>query len=162
MKKLSIVIAILIMLSAIWSWDLVEQQDKFGDPTGNSILSEMIVNGSFSNTATIKSKLEGFIGVFPDGDVAIRLFEYGSYSISGSGDFEKVEIKGDDGIVTTVRMINNTMLLSPKWHECNIIIKNLIKANNKLKFYYKDGTSTYKWELDCTGFSKLYEGMKND
>lgn len=160
MKRLIIVLIAIMLISAMWSWELVEQEDAFGDPTGSVVLSQMIENGKFSNSASTNAGLYGFVAISQDQSVCIALYEYGKYKLSGDGRYHKLKIKDDAGMITEAYINVSSMMLSPNWHEGNAIIKNLIKSNNKLKFYYRDGTSIYNWELDCVGFTRLYEEMQ--
>lgn len=160
MKKLIVILMAIMLISAIWSWELVEQEDAFGDPTGSVVLSQMIENGKFSNSATTNSDLYGFVAITQDQSVCISLFEYGKYKLSGDGRYHELKIKSDDGTIYSVNINVSSLMISPDWHDSNPILKQLLKANNKLKFYYRDGTSSYNWELDCLGFTKLYKEMQ--
>ena len=37
MKKLIVILMAIMLISAMWSWELVEQEDAFGDPTGSVV-----------------------------------------------------------------------------------------------------------------------------
>lgn len=161
MKRLIAILMAMMLTLAMWSWELVEQEDAFGDPTGSVVLSQMIENGKFSNSASTNAGLYGFVAISQDQSVCIVLYEYGKYKLNGDGRYHELKIKSDDGAIHSVNISVSFMMLSPDWHDSNPTLKQLLKANNKLKFYYRDKTSSYNWEIDCVGFTKMYEAMVN-
>lgn len=98
----STTLALSLMLSLTLyaqDWEKVETVDEFGDSTGESVL-RLLVNGKFSNSATVGSDL--IVKVVDYGDAAIfTLYEYGSSpaSMGYKGNLGSIKVKLASGEV---------------------------------------------------------------
>jgi len=106
MKKLfAVLLFTLVSVVTFGQWDSGFFVDSFGDKTNQPLISCLITDGVFANSATGGSKLTVGVVVFPDGEVPnirIRLFEY-------SRDKEVEMDNGDETATLLVKLSNGTV-----------------------------------------------------
>ena len=96
-KNLLLVASISLSLTLSAQWEKIETVDDFGDNTGESVL-RVIVNGTFSNSATAGSDL--IVKVADYGDAALfTLYEYNKTpaSMGYKGAFGSIKAKTSTG-----------------------------------------------------------------
>ena len=146
------------------SWKLGEYKDEFGQPSGKKyIITEAY--GVFSNSATTNSTLYAALQIDNE-DIGIMLWEYGSYLVKGTFDYENysITILDENG---TKHYFTGTITKSGtrvyfKYNDRNAII-NLLETNDTIKIYLKSSKysiSTYLFEVDTKGFSEMYKKLK--
>lgn len=103
MRKLVLVLGMVLAFNlsnaqVFDKWEEVPVVDSFGDPTGESV-KRLLVNGTFSNSATSQSKL--IVKVTDYGDAClISLYEYGrgpEAKLGLKGAFGSIEYKDANG-----------------------------------------------------------------
>jgi|GEM_PF-5689654 len=144
-------------------WEMGEFVDEFKLPTGDKYLSYTDYNGQFSNSATTNSELTAILQVTEDW-IGIMLFEYGwGSAVKGIFDYEYYDITIlDDNRVRHefdgTLYEDSTRIMFNSVDENKVI--NLIRNNKTIKIYVSGGkytTSSYLFEVDCTGFSDIYD-----
>ena len=141
---------------------------------------KQLITGTFSNSAATNKELTVKLLISlnknNEVDVAIELFEYGSLKVKNNGIKEAgyyLTIRNDNGddYPASGKMLKNgdrIHLVNLTYFKLNYNEKfvELLKNNKKLKIYMTDdnkyGNSTYKFDIDTTGFDKAYEWLFSD
>ncbi len=145
-------------------WELGFYVDEFNNPTNEAYMrnSELIV-GVFSNSATTDSKLYARI-LIDAGDVAIKLWEYGSQEVNAySTTYYDITILDDAG---NKHYTNGTMYKNGEriyFEDLKFI--SLLQQNEKLKIYIEEDSygynSTYLFEIKNGNFNTVYSDFYN-
>jgi len=175
MKKviLSIVAVVAIALTSFGQsqpWENRTYVDEFGDPT-DSKFSNVIVKGTFSNSATLSSNLFVSVKMSPsEGGIAVSLdfYEYGTSKANFSSEFGVLLIKGDEGDVHKLRAYQGEagyLYFGADKVTSKQFIK-LLSTNNSLKCRYTEVTkygtpSKYSFSIEVTGTKKSIEYLSN-
>ena len=175
MKKviLSLVAVVAIALTSFGqsqAWENKTYVDEFGDPTADKF-SRVIVEGTFSNSATISSELLVSIKMSTsEGAIAVSLdfYEYGSSKANFSSEFGVLLIKGDAGDVHKLRVYQGKsgyIYFGADEVTTKQFIE-LLSTNNSLKCSYTEVTeygtpSKYRFSIMVTGTEKSIEYLNN-
>ena len=145
-------------------WQQNYYVDEFNNPTNQAyIKNKTYFIGSFSNSATNNSKLYAYLLIDKD-DVAIKMWEYGSYLVKGTSttSYNITILDDNDGKHYTSGTIykNGDRIY---FSDSNFII-SLIKQNEKLKIYLVENSqygykSTYLFEVERGNFSSVYSSL---
>lgn len=149
------------------NWVLKNYVDSFGDLTAIKYISTINpIIGKFGNTATTGSCLE--VNIMANKDyIEIQLFEYcrnhpvKNYRTNGTKYL--INIKDDKGKIHSLMGINFgdgiKLFLDRRWGQ---ELHQLLLTNYLLKFLiFEDETSAteYTFEVDCTGYSKMFYSL---
>lgn len=170
---LSLVAVVAIALTSFGqsqSWENRTYVDEFGDPTTDKF-SNVIVEGTFSNSATINSKLFVSVKMSPsEGGIAVSLdfYEYGSSKANFSSEFGVLLVKGDEGDVHKLRAYQGESgyLYFGADEVTSKQFIELLSTNNSLKCSYTEVTeygtpSKYRFSIVVTGTEKSIEYLNN-
>ncbi len=145
-------------------WKIDYYVDEFGDPTNSGFISNEIINGTFSNSATTNSKLRVLFLIDED-DVAIMLYEYGNRKVKSTSSKnyhiylkhrgEKVKKYIDAG--------NSSDRLTITYRKEKNNFKNILKDGGDISVViYEKGqyaSSSYKFKFNADGFSNVYNKL---
>ena len=142
------------------AWEIGEYTDEFKQPTGKKYMVADAY-GTFSNSATTNSDLYAAVQIDKD-NIGIMLWEYGSYLVKGTFDYEdyNITILDDNGTkhyFTGTIYKSGTRVYFDDADRSAVI--NLMRNNNTLKIYLKStkySISTYLFTINTKGFSSAY------
>ena len=145
------------------TWELGEFVDEFNRPTGNKYVSTT-VSGTFSNSATTNSDLYASVQV-TSSDIAIMLWEYGSYLVKGTYDTNNYSItvldqNGAKHYLSGTMHKNGTRVYLSSSDREDLL--SLLQTSGTLSFYLefsKYSRSTYLFSVETDGFSSLYSEL---
>ena len=145
------------------SWKLGEFVDEFKKPTGNKYISTM-VDGKFSNSATTNSTLTAALQITSE-DVAIMLWEYGSYLVKcsyGSDNYSIIMLDTNDNKHTlygTMREGTTRIYLNSA---SKAKVLSALNKTGSVSFYVvlSDRTTTnYLFTVETSNFKAVYNAM---
>lgn len=146
------------------TWELGEFVDEFKQPTGEKYISTQ-VNGTFSNSATSNSNLIAILQVTSE-DVAIMLWEYGSYSVKCSYKWDEYDITMKDGNGNKYYLDGTMYSGSARIYfddsDKNTVI-GALKRTGSVSFYIvlsERTTTNYLFTVECSNFKELYSEIK--
>ena len=144
-------------------WDIDYYVDAFGDPTGESYMVA-VVDGTFSNTATMGSDLK--VIIYCENDVfSFRLLEYGDIKATyTSYDDITIQIKDAWGASDIYQLYGTSPNGDIYDYEeyISLGILQAVKVNDiDVPTIITIGSSTYKFTIPCGGFDAVYEEYKN-
>lgn len=146
-------------------WEMSFYVDEFQNPTNEAYIknSDVFV-GVFTNSATTNSKLYARILIDAD-DIAIKLWEYGSYEVKAySTTYYDITLLDDNG---NKHNINGTMYKNgDRIRLADLTFISLLQKNQKLKIYIKENSeygynSTYIFEVKNGNFNNVYSSFYN-
>lgn len=153
------------------SWKIKYYVDEFDRPTDNGYISGVFI-GKFSNTIANDSHLSLCVSVesYTYNDeikesIDFTLFEYDQYIVSNPyshGVFYDVQVLEENGNTIKEKgyMSANggeSIFISAAEGQNSII--NALLNNDKLtvRIDEEEGSSTYLFDIDCTGFAEIYK-----
>ncbi len=145
------------------SWETGEYTDEFNQPTGKKYMVTESY-GTFSNSATTDSKLYAAVQIDKD-NIAIMMWEYGSYLVKGTFDYEdyKITILDENG---TKHYFTGTIYKSGTRIYFDDADRNevltLLRKNDTLKIYLqstKYSISKYLFTIETKGFTTTYNSI---
>ncbi|MBQ9733246.1 MAG: hypothetical protein IJV74_03315 [Clostridia bacterium] len=145
------------------SWEIGEYTDEFDQPTGKKYMVAESY-GTFSNSATTDSKLYAAVQIDKD-NIAIMMWEYGSYLLKGTFDYEdyKITILDENGTkhYFTGTIYKGGTRIYFDSADRNAVL-NLLRNNDTLKIYLKStkySISTYLFTIETKGFATTYNSI---
>ena len=148
----------------IGTWEIGDFVDEFDQPIGKKFISTQ-VTGTFSNSETSSSKLIAILQVTEE-DVAIMLWEYGTFSVTCSNVWDKYDITMKDGDGKQYHLSGSIYFDSSRIYfdesDENTVI-NALKKPGLVSFYLalSDKTTTnYSFVVECSNFNVLYPQIK--
>ncbi len=146
------------------SWEISEYVDEFQQPTGEKFVTTDAY-GTFSNSATTNSELYACVQVTTE-DIAIMLWEYGSYLVKGVYDTDtySITVLDENGIkhyFNGVMYEDGTRIYisSAQYTKFRSLLKKPQELSIYLK-YSKYTTSTYLFTIETDGFFDLYSEIQ--
>lgn len=141
------------------AWTVKYYVDEFNDPTSQKyITTELLLNGTFSNTATTNSKLTAKIlvdSVF----ISFILYEYGSQQVkSGISDEYRISIKYGYH-KTTIYGNMRTDRIAAYGSADEATLLEALTSGDTVTFYIEDTkyrTSNYLFSVESSNFKDLY------
>lgn len=164
MKK--IILIIFLLYSAVFAseWRSVDQVDEFGDKTGAVTIVTSIERGTFTDTVTRDSKLEGFIKVGAN-FISFNTYEYGySRGVKSHMKDITVKMKNSDNKILNMRLNSMYAFDFPQYKSYDADkIKNFMKkSNGEIKVViYGNNSKVQKFTFNLNGYIKKLELIKD-
>lgn len=180
MKKIVFVLAIVLMLISCTSiklnsgyeymttvddtdadngdWVSTFFVDEFKNYTNSAYIKTSIINGSFTNTVTNGSELDGSLLVTAD-EVQVVLLEYGSYPLSVVKDYPTIVVKVKAGTEVYETSFNKVVSKRVVITDAEPVFR-LLTQYDEVQFYISilDYTeSTYNFTVSGKGFTHAYK-----
>ena len=153
-------------------WEIRYYVDDFGDPTDSGFISNTeLIQGTFSNSATTNSSLYVFFLINGKGDVAVKLFEYGSSEVKAySTEYYEVKVKDSSGIVhslpATIYQGGDRLYIDSSARKNKISeMHNLFVIGGELQFVITSPSSypsTYKFSVNADGYKNAFDALFKD
>lgn len=169
MKKVFLLFLLISCIMYGAEWRETRMVDDFGDETGEVRISTDIENGSFSNSATSNSKLDGFIQVGKSKTygkyIRFGTYEYG-YSRGVETDMEDVTVKMKNSSNELLTKNLSSMYafdstVSSKYNDATPIINFIKKSNGNIKVViYGSYSTVQKFSFNANGFTKKLQKIK--
>tara|TARA_B100001059_G_scaffold23423_1_gene18817 strand:+ start:789 stop:1415 length:627 start_codon:yes stop_codon:yes gene_type:complete len=154
------------------NWEIKYFVDDFGDPTDSGYITNTdLIQGTFSNSATTNSSLNAFFLVSGKGNIAVRLFEYGSNAVNAySTEYYEVKVKDSYGTVHSLPATlyeGGERLYIDSSARKNKISKmhNLFVKGGELQFVITSPSSypsTYKFSVNADGYENAFDVLFKD
>lgn len=151
------------------TWEMRYYVDEFNEPTDDAFVTNTgLLEGTFSNSATTNSLLQGFFRIEKD-MVSMQLFEYGEYRVTNPYSKLKqfgVTVLDQDKNKKTYygAMVSDGTVLflydTSSLNSCSNFI-NLLKKGGTIKISIDDyDGSTYLFpDVNCNGFEEAYSEL---
>lgn len=171
MKILTLLLTLLLPLAASAdTWKVGEFVDDFGDPIGEKYIYTK-AEGTFSNSATLDSKLYVKIIVDNIAYVKISLYEYTSDNPASYilNEYAKISFKNSEGKVRKEHYTgrgNSGFLIVPACKlftnkRYNKLLSFFKKSKGDVKVAISYGFSNYNFKINVDGFAEAFEKVRD-
>ena len=150
-------------------WEIKYYVDDFGDPTDTGFITNTdLIKGTFSNSATTNSLLYAYFLVNGKGDIAVKLFEYGSSEVNAySTEYYEVKVKDSNGTVhslpATIFEGGDRLYIDSAARKNKISkMHNLMVEGGELQVVIISPSSypsTYKFSINADGYKNAFDAL---
>lgn len=139
------------------AWNQVDYVDEFGDPTGESTVTQLVMDGKFSNSATTNSPLAVKL-VQVDGGLLVELHDYQNPEVTTFGyenSFGKIQVKYPNGTKESVEIFSSETLGLFISDDKPLFDSIMTEGRNAEIAFHIDGSKFSKYESSTYDFKVM-------
>ncbi|MDR0374101.1 MAG: hypothetical protein LBH85_00030 [Treponema sp.] len=141
------------------AWKVVDLVDEFDDPTGSKCLVAL-VSGKFSNSFASNSKLDVYIFVDGVDECYFLFYEYGISNANARwfySDFFSFTVKDGEGVKSS--FYREVSGYGTRFVSVGANFLSILEKGGLVQVSVKVGSTSYRFDVDTSGFVELFSAM---